>query len=97
MLDNGYPEPPKSACVYCPFHSNKEWHRIKTQDPDGFAKAVEFEKAIQSVKAESDNFETKPFLHASRKPLETIDFRSDTDRGQGMLSFMDECDGMCGV
>jgi len=97
MLDNGYPEPPKSACVYCPFHSNKEWNRIKTQDPEGFAKAIEFEKAIQAAKAESENCRTTPFLHASRTPLETIDFRSDTDRGQGMLSFMDECEGMCGV
>lgn len=97
MLDRGYPEPPKSACTYCPFHSNKEWRRMKNDEPDEFAKAVKFEKDIQAAKANSDNFNSTPFLHNSRKPLDTIDFRNDIDHGQGLLSFMDECEGMCGV
>ena len=88
MLDRGYPEPPKSACTYCPFHSNKEWRRLKNDEPEAFEKAVQFEKAIKS---------STPFLHSSRKPLDTIDFRNDIDHGQGLLSFMDECEGMCGV
>jgi hypothetical protein len=97
MLERGYPEPPKSACSYCPFHSNKEWRRLKNEEPEDFAKAVQFEKDIQQAKANSDNFASTPFLHNSRKPLDTIDFRNDIDHGQQMLSFMDECEGMCGV
>ena len=52
---------------------------------------------IQQAKANSDNFASTPFLHNSRKPLDTIDFRNDVDKGQTLLSFMDECEGMCGV
>lgn len=97
MRKNGYPEPPRSSCVYCPFHSNQEWRRLQTEEPEEFAKAVKFEKDLQAAKANNDDFKSIPFLHNSRKPLDTIDFRSDVERGQGLLDFGDECDGMCGV
>jgi hypothetical protein len=101
MKDRGYPEPPRSSCVYCPFHSNREWARLKTEEPDEFAKACDFERDLQTAKQNSDNFNSTPFLHNSRIPLDQVDFRSriekDQDRGQGLLSFQDECDGMCGV
>ena len=97
MIERGYPEPPKSACTYCPFHSNKEWRRLKKEEPEDFAKAVKFEQDIQRIKAASSNFASTPFLHASRVPLDEIDFRNDIDHGQQLLSFMDECEGMCGV
>lgn len=101
MVKNGYPEPPRSSCVYCPFHSNKEWRRLQIEEPDEFQKAVDFEKALQLAKANSDNFSSTPFLHNSRIPLHQIDFRTraekDIDNGQGLLDFQDECDGMCGV
>jgi hypothetical protein len=90
MLERGYPEPPKSACVYCPFHSNKEWRRIKNDEPEDFAKAVKFEKDTQAAKScTNSNFRSVPFLHASRMPLDEIDFRNDVDKGQQLLSFMD--------
>ena len=97
MLTNGYPEPPRSSCRYCPFHHDREWRRLKTEEPEEFQKAVEFEKQIQEVKKQSDNFSSTPFLHASRKPLDEVDFSNDVDRGQTLLSFMDECEGMCGL
>jgi hypothetical protein len=97
MKRNGYPEPPRSSCVYCPFHSNQEWRRLQTEEPDEFAKAVKFEKDLQFAKKNSEKFHSTPFLHEARKPLDEIDFRSDVERGQGLLDFQDECDGMCGV
>lgn len=97
MARNKYPEPPRSSCVYCPFHRNAEWRRLQTEEPAEFAKAVKFEKDLQAAKKDSDNFNSTPFLHNSRKPLDEIDFRSDVERGQGLLDFQDECDGMCGV
>lgn len=101
MLKNGYPEPPRSSCVYCPFHSNREWRRLKTEEPDEFQLAVDFEVALQSAKANSENFSSTPFLHNQRIPLSQIDFRTreekDSANGQGLLDFQDECDGMCGV
>jgi hypothetical protein len=101
MTDRGYPEPPRSSCVYCPFHRNGEWRRLKTEEPSEFQKAVDFEKLVQLTKVNDETFDAIPFLHNSRIPLDQVDFRSqleiDQDRGQGLLDFQDECEGMCGV
>lgn len=96
MAAHDYPKPPRSACVYCPFHSDAEWRRLKTEEPEEFARAVRFERDLQAAKAQTDNMNGVPFLHSSLKPLDTIDFRSDYDRGQLPL-WQDECMGMCGV
>lgn len=94
----GFPQPPRSACVYCPFHRDAEWRRLKLEEPDEFAKAVQFERDMQQAKSRNDKRDSVPYLHRSCKPLDTIDFRSDTDKGQMVFEeFADECDGMCGV
>ena len=64
---------------------------MKNKDPKSFQEAVEFDKGIRV----SSKFDEKLFLHRSCKPLDEIDFRSSEDKGQ--LSFLDECDGMCGM
>lgn len=98
MRNNGYPEPPRSACVYCPFHNDSDWRRLQVEEPDEFAKAVQFERDMQAAKACTNNFASTQFLHRSCKPLDSVDFRSDVERGQRLLDgFEDECDGMCGV
>jgi len=97
MTNGGYPEPPRSSCVYCPFHSNKEWRRLQNEEPDEFAKAVKFEKNLQFAKANTASFASTPFLHKSCKSIDTIDFRNDVEKGQQIFDFGDECDGMCGV
>jgi hypothetical protein len=80
---------------------------LQTDEPEAFLSAVEFEKKIQAAKTKEGGFESVPFLNNRRRPLDTIDFRSDVERGQGLLfneedshpldSWQDECDGMCGV
>jgi hypothetical protein len=102
MEQHGYPKPPRSACVYCPFHSDKEWRRLKDEEPEEFARAVKFEKDIQEVKAKTERRRGVPFLHPSLVPLDQVDFRTDIERGQLSLwleeqSFGNECEGMCGV
>ncbi len=87
----------RSACVYCPFHSNSEWRRIQSQ-PDEFAKAVAFEKSVHKVWDEGKNvggLKTKPYLHRSRIPIDEVDFTG----GQIDLpfGFDNECAGVCGV
>ena len=86
-----YPVPPRSACVFCPFHSDAEWQRLKREEPEQFEKAVQFEKAA------SVNFVSTPYLHRSCQTLDTIDFRSLEERGQQVFDWQDECEGMCGV
>ncbi|MGA0394747.1 MAG: hypothetical protein ACO3MW_11880 [Rhodospirillales bacterium] len=97
---NGYPEPPRSACVYCPFHSNSEWQRLKTNDPKSFAEAVRVEKEMQNLNTAAKNSGSKgflrqtPYLHKSCKPIDQVDFEADKNQ---MDLFQNECDGMCGV
>ena len=96
MESNGYPTPPRSACVYCPYHSDVEWRRLKNEEPKEFAKAVNFEKELQKTKSKTPGFKGKPYLHKSCQPLSDIDFRNDLDHGQQDF-FIGECEGMCGV
>ena len=96
MHSHGYPEPPRSACRWCPFKRNKEWRRLQKHEPHEFAKAVEFDRAIREDKEWPENMRSTVYLHQDRKPLDQIDFRSDVERGQQLL-WDDECEGMCGV
>lgn len=96
MTEKGYPEPPRSACVYCPYHNAKSWRRMQVNEPEEFARAVQFEKDVQAAKKNEDNVTGEFFLHRSCKPLDQIDFRSDVERGQ-LTMWEDECEGMCGV
>lgn len=98
MSQRGYPTPPRSACTYCPFHSDAEWTTIKN-DPAAWAQAVEVDERIRGLRAGQM---TAPavFLHRSLKPLREVDFEA-ADDGQSELfdeqGFAIECEGMCGV
>lgn len=99
MKAKGYPQPPRSACVFCPYHSDLEWLRLKNEHPAEFAKAVAWEKAIQRANTEDEVAKGKPFLHDSLTPLEEVAF-DDTpakDKGLQLDMFNNECEGMCGV
>lgn len=96
LKKNGFPEPPRSACSYCPFHSNKEWRRLKEYEPEAFAEAVRVEKELQRTKALTDNMRSIPWLHRSCVPLEQVDLSTEADAGQ-LDMFGNECEGLCGV
>jgi hypothetical protein len=95
---HGIKKPPRSACVYCPFRSDKEWLAIKTEDPDNFELAIKFEKDLQKSFSvvtgwKNINDPPVPFLHKSRIPLGTVEFD-----GENQLDlFGQECEGMCGL
>lgn len=96
MERNGYPKPPRSSCVFCPFHNDHEWRRLRDEEPEAFAEAVAFEKKLQAVKAQTDNMRAVPYLHRSLVPLDQVDLSTLEDAGQ-MSLFGNECTGMCGV
>lgn len=88
---NGIEIPPRSACVFCPFHSRSEWRDIRDNAPEDWNKAVEIDHAIRKARPPYDLF-----VNVQRKPLEECDLDNEIDKGQ--LSLWDnECDGMCGV
>lgn len=96
MKSNGYPEPPRSACVFCPYHSDKEWRRLKEKEPLEFAKAVRFETDYKVALSKVQRRSAIPFLHRSMVPIDQADFSTDEDHGQQVM-FGNECEGMCGV
>lgn len=74
MSTKGYPVPPRSACVFCPYHNNAEWLRLKTNDSKSFGAAVKFEKDYQNSLKQVSGFRGTPFLNRSCLSLETINF-----------------------
>ena len=87
------PLPEKSACIVCPYHNDAYWHFMKTERPEEFADAVEFDKNIRTG---SRNIRDKLYLHRSCKPLDEVEFnKKENDKQLDM--FNNECEGMCGV
>jgi hypothetical protein len=93
---NGFQEPPRSACSYCPFHSNSDWRTLKANEPEAFAEAVRVEKELQHTKAQTDKMKSVPYLHRSCVPLDKVDLSTEMDAGQ-LDMFGNECNGLCGV
>lgn len=92
-----YPDPPRSACWHCPFHSDEEWRHLRNNAPADFAKAVELDEALRRPGALGlTGFRGAAFLHRSATPLADVDFDNEEDRGQ-MTLWDNECEGMCGL
>jgi hypothetical protein len=92
MERKGYPLPPKSSCIGCPYHSDHEWRLIKS-DPEAWADAVEADRLIRKP---IQNRKGEQFMHRSCKPLDEVDLSTAADHGQVDM-FNNECEGMCGV
>lgn len=99
MKEHGYPKPPRSACVFCPFHNSREWRRLQLESPQEFYRAKEFERKLNEANEANEARTAKgDFLHRSCVPIDKVDFRSDVEKGQGLLDgFNNECEGLCGV
>lgn len=89
----GYPRPPKSSCIGCPFHSDAAWRRMRDHDPDAWADAVDLDRTIRTG---FRGLRGEVYLHRSAVPLGEADLSTDADRGQLDL-WPNECEGMCGV
>lgn len=97
MRDNGFPEPPRSACVGCPFHGDDEWANLKNNSPRDFQRAIEAERQMQSAARRQEVLHGIPYLHSTCRPIGEIDF-SGAEPGYRQLElFGNECSGMCGV
>jgi len=85
--------PPRSACTFCPFHSNDEWRNLRDNDREAFDDAVVVDRLIRTMWAGQDK-EAEFYLHKSYEPLETAQLDGDPDQ---LDMFGNECEGMCGV
>lgn len=92
----GLPRPPRSACVFCPFHDDAEWTALTEEE---FADAVAAERSLQEAYAKS-SIEGTPYLHDSRVPLNRVALKPKAKAEQLTMRlgrFANECEGMCGV
>ena len=95
-----YGTPPRSACIVCPYHSNKEWKRLKNNHPDEWEFAIKFDDWLRDENSTSyglDKFRksvSQQFLHKDKIPLKVVDLRTQEDYQYSL--FDDECEGICG-
>ena len=97
----GWTSVPKSACTFCPFHSDAMWADMKANDPASFADAVDIDNRLRSRKMLTV-LRGEAYLHSLRQPLDTIQFETAVKQpdGQRRLDFGlfgNECEGLCGV
>lgn len=78
---------PKSACTYCPYHSDRQWRGFKQADGDEWEQIVKVDRLLNA---------RGEFLHSSCKPIDEVDLSTEEERGQ-LNMFNNECEGMCGV
>ena len=92
--------PPRSSCIFCPYHSNKEWLRIKENKND-WDKLIKFDRGLRDNKdwwghgKRNTRNKNNLYLHRSCKPLEEIDFKNTNDN---QSNFIESCEeGYCGI
>ena len=85
---------PRSACIGCPYHDNDEWRHMRDNDPESWQQAIAFDASLRSGEMRN-KMEHDEYVHRSLIPLSEVDLSTPADHGQ--LSFLDECDGMCGL
>ncbi len=94
-------ETPRSACVNCPFHSDYEWYRQKTEDPDGWARSLEIDTALRTTGCRANrDMKQQMYLHRSCKPLELVQLDPTPPSPRAVqlpLNFAGECEGVCGL
>ena len=93
LRERDYPDPPKSACIGCPFHDNSRWRAMRDHDEEAWRDAIDVDRAIRTG---IRGIRGEVYLHRSGVPLEEADLSTLADHGQLDL-WPNECEGMCGV
>ena len=95
MESRSFPRPPRSACVFCAMHSDREWLRLRDEEPEEFERAAAYEERFRAAVAAASSLRADDaFLHKSRTPLRLAIFKPEPEQHD---LFGNECEGMCGV
>jgi hypothetical protein len=99
FLKDRVPHPvPRSACVFCPFHTDAEWQAIKDRGGPDWARAVEIDSILRtSASVCNRDLRQTMYVHKACKPIDEIDFNPRVNPKELQLSFDVECMGVCGV
>ena len=93
-------EVPRSACVFCPYHDDKEWINIRDNDPEGWARAIQIDEALRTPgRIVNRNMNHQMFLHRSCVPLKDVVLiaQKESAQQQEIPGFYKDCLGMCGM
>lgn len=86
--ERGFPIPPKSSCIFCPYQSELSWYDLQVNEPEDFEAACLVDEAMRDS---SKKGVTQPiYLHESCVPLRSITFSP-----QGSDLFSGDCSGTC--
>ena len=83
--EQGYPVPPKSACIGCPYHSNKTWNTLTDEQIEDVA---EFEESLIQMIANHPTLKYLPYLingvrvHRLMRPIDDYPFRNDAPQNE---------------
>lgn len=83
-----------SACVFCPFKSNRMWRRLKEkEDQTDWRRAVEIDESLRLHDSVcTTGMDWPMYLHRSCRPLPEVDL------GERQLELFDQdCEGGCGL
>lgn len=92
----GFQDTPKSACIGCPFHVNRQWRDMRDNHPDEWADAVDFDAQIRAGHAQAieggNPLLGQAYLHRSRVPLSDapIDKPNRNDRAGAQVDLLHE-------
>jgi len=89
LQNHSFNNVPKSACFFCPYHSDKGWKNWKDNHSDIWDKIVEIDNVIRDG-LEDRGLKNKLYLHRSCAPLKDVEFADQQEL------FMCE-EGFCGL
>jgi hypothetical protein len=99
MKKHGYPTPPRSACIFCPYTSDFRFVNLRDNSPDDWRRLVEFDHAVRAKQKKTINgakITGTIYIHRSCVPIDQVKFQVGSEYGQ-LDMFGNECEGMCGV
>lgn len=90
---------PRSACVICPYRSDRHWLELKESEPESYQEAIEFDRWLRSSTTNPVRklLGGRPYLHYARRPLATVIAAKETMDPSSVNYFNEECEGHCGV
>lgn len=91
VREAGLPEPEKSSCIFCPYHSDEFWRRLQMRHPKEWEHVCNLDERFRDMSRSGD---TRPiYLHRSLRPLREIDFTRQIRLFPDLED--EECEGGC--
>jgi hypothetical protein len=87
-------KPAKSACIGCPYHSERNWKLKKRTDPKSWEDAVAVDREMRAFTLPDGS---KVFMSRKCMPLDEAVKLSEEQFDLFEDNFGEECEGMCGV